>query len=136
MKKKRGFTLLEILVALSLFLVGMVSILQIFPINRKLIAQNGEMTQAVFLAQEQIEKIQATSYSDVMVGSFESRHYLKSSGEPLSQFERETSVNLMDSSYNNSNTDIGLKKVVVTVYWKQGNIDRQYTLPVIVTNKQ
>ena len=134
MRRQKGFTLLEILVALSLFLVGMVSVLQIFPINRKLITQSGEMTQAVFLAQEQIETVRALPYSDLSTGDYEVRHYVAGSADQLGKFERKTLVNYIDAAYANSTVDVGLKKVEVTVYWKQGNLDRQYSLPIIVVN--
>lgn len=54
---RRGFTFVEVLLALVLFLVGMLSALQVIPANRDQLAQSAERTQAVFLAQEAMETI-------------------------------------------------------------------------------
>lgn len=135
MKRRPAFTFLELLIALSLFSVGMISILQIFPLNRRYLAQSSFLTQATYLGQEQLETLQGVAYVDLTVGTFEARHALGDSAAPgLSQFERQTVVSLINSSYNATATDIGLKKVETTVFWVERSGNRQYQLVTYVSN--
>lgn len=130
--KRRGFTFLELLVALSLFTVGMLSILQIFPANRRLLAQNAANTQAVFLAQEQLELARATPYANLTVGTYAPRAAITTAAG-ISGYDRQIVVTYLDSNYATSNTDQGLKRVDVTVYWTDRTINRQYTVSSYVT---
>lgn len=61
--RTRGFTFVELLVALVVFTLGMLAILRIVPVNRKFIAQSYRRSQAVFLAQERIEQLLSESYT-------------------------------------------------------------------------
>jgi len=129
MKRTPGFTFVELLVALSLFSIGMISVVQIFPINRRLLNQSTYQTQAVFLAQQEMETIRSLDYTDLTTGTFEPKETIpQSSGTVFSQFQRSTTVTLIDGTYATTNTDVGLKKVAVTVYWTEGSVNRQYTL--------
>lgn len=133
---KKAFTFIELLIAVSLFTVGMLSVLQIFPANRKLLNQSAQTTQAAGLAEEQMENIQTVAYSDLTVGSYEPQERLSDSPSSVFyQFQRSTTVSLIDTSYATTNTDTGLKKVIVTVNWAQGAVNRQYTITTFVYNK-
>jgi prepilin-type N-terminal cleavage/methylation domain-containing protein len=134
--RRRGFTFIELLVALSLFSVGFVSVLQIFPVNRRLLAQSSFQTQAAFLVQEQIENLRSLPYTSITVGTYEPRAFLTgtSASDPVTQFERSTTVSLMDGTYATTATDVGLKKIVVTVYWSEHNIPRQYSITTYANN--
>lgn len=135
MKKRRGFTIIELALAIFLFSFGVVSVLQIFPVNRRILAQSTLQSQASFLAQEQIEAIRSEDYADLTVGSYEARHTLPGTiGAFATQFDRETTVSYLNSNYAVIGTDQGLKKVVVTVYWTERTINQTYTLTTFVSN--
>jgi prepilin-type N-terminal cleavage/methylation domain-containing protein len=126
---KKGFTFVELLVALSLFSVGMISVLQIFPVNRRLISQASMQTQATYLAQEQMETLRSLPYASLTVGTYEPKAIVpNSSGTTLSLFQRSTTIEYIDSSYAVSATDTGLKRETVTVYWNDGALARTYVL--------
>lgn len=134
--KKSGFSFLELLIALSLFSVGMVSILQIFPLNRRYLAQSAAVTQASFLGQAEIETVRATDYDSLIPGTFEPQHSVSNdASDPLSQFERSTVITLIDKDHHTTATDVGLKKVEVTVYWSERGINRQYSLTTYASNR-
>jgi len=132
--RRRGFTFVELLVALSLFMIGMVSILLIFPLNRRFLLQSSNATQAVTLAQEEIEQVCAVDYSDLTIGTYEANESMgTSSTDPLSQYTRTTTVTIVDSSQNAIATqdtahDVGIKRIDATVYWNEHGVSRQYTL--------
>ena len=145
--RRPAFTFLEVLIALSLFAVGMISIVQIFPINRRYLTQSALTTQAVFLAQEGMEQARSDSYADLVVGAspaYEPEHALSSTaGDPMSQFQRQTVATYVDPTtsnaspavtYSNSGTDKGMKRIDVTVFWQENNISRQYTISTYVHN--
>ena len=134
--RKPGFTFLELLIAVSLFTVGMISLLQIFPVNRKFLAQSAQTTQASFLAQEQIETVRGTDYASLTVGTFEARHFVGSSAsDPLNMFERQTTVSLINGNRQATATDVGLKKIDINVYWSERAINRTYTISTYVYDK-
>lgn len=134
--RKPGFTFLELLIATTLFSVGMISVLQIFPVNRRLLTQSAQTTQAAFLAQEQVEKVRNTDYATLTTGNYEPRAALDSTGGQIfAQYERQTVISYIDTNYATSATDTGLKKVLVTVFWTERNINRQYTLGTYVYDK-
>ena len=129
---------MELLIAVSLFSFGMLSVIQIFPINRRYLTQSAQTTQAAFLAQEQMEIIRELPYSSITTGTFEARHTVGTgTSDPLNQFERQTVVSFVDSSndWAASGSDTGLKKIDVTVYWLERTINRQYGLSTYVSEK-
>lgn len=138
--KKSGFTLVEVMVALSLFAVGMLSILQIFPINRRYLAQSANTTQAVFLAQEEIEQVRSQPYANLTIGTYETKHAVsQTAGDPLSQYQRQTTVTIINAAHQSISPqdtahDLGLKQLDVTVYWLENTISRSYTLSTYVYN--
>jgi prepilin-type N-terminal cleavage/methylation domain-containing protein len=135
MRIRKGFTFVELIIAIFLFSYGIISVMQVFPVNRKLLAQSALQTQASFLAEEQMENVQAVDYDDLTVGAYEARAFLPSgNGTFATGFERSTDVSLIDSTYASTATDVGLKKVVITVYWVDGNVNRTYVLTSYVNN--
>jgi len=136
--KRTGFTFVELLVALSLFAVGMLSVLEIFPVTRAFLTQSSQTTQASFLAQQELETIRSLPYADLTVGTYEAQHAVSSdSSSQLSEFQRQTTVSLVSpesspAPYAATATDLGMKKVDVTVTWQEKNHTRQLTLSTYV----
>jgi prepilin-type N-terminal cleavage/methylation domain-containing protein len=134
-RHQKGFTFLELLIAVTLFSVGMISVLQIFPVNRRLLAQSTQASQAVYLAQEQVEYIRTLDYPTLTTGTFEAKAYLSTTGSAaFGQYQRDTVVSLIDSNRASTVTDVGLKKVVVTIYWSEHSVNRQYSVTTYVAN--
>jgi prepilin-type N-terminal cleavage/methylation domain-containing protein len=129
MKRRKGFTFIELILAILLFSFGIISVMQVFPLNRRLLSQSAMQTQASFLAQEQMERVRTRSYSELTVGQYEPRAFLPGTmGAFAAQFERNTVVTLIDGNHQVSFTDVGLKRITVTVYWTERNVNRTYVL--------
>jgi len=127
--RRPGFTFLELLIAASLFVVGMVSVLQVFPVNRRLLVQSANATQAAYLAQEKIEDIRNIPYTSLTTGTYETKAAVSNTGgAEFTQYQRETLINYIDTNYQSSATDTGLKKITVNVYWQEHGVSRTYTL--------
>ncbi len=52
-----GYSFIEVLISLIIFLTGIVAILNFFPVSLKSAGRAEELTQAVFLAQQKAEEI-------------------------------------------------------------------------------
>jgi len=109
-----GFTLLEAMIAISILVIGIVAVLQIFPLALNIEKLNQMETQADFLAQEKIEEKASRSYQDIQVTT-ETENSLPS---PFERFSRETKVIYVDSDLATTTSDLGLKKIEVTVQWQ------------------
>ena len=63
--KRNGFTLIEIIIALTILGIGLVSVLGYLPIALDVAKKAADLTKATFIAQKLIEEIKAESYDDI-----------------------------------------------------------------------
>ena len=129
-----GFTIAEILVAITVFTIGILAVVQVFPLHRRLARISEKATVANYLAQEQFEKLFSLPYSEVTPGTYEIRAPLAAAGD-FSQYERETLVELVDANYQPSGTDLGLKKAMINVYFTENSQTRTESLVSIVSDR-
>lgn len=114
--KPSGISLIEVLIALTVLIVGAICIVTFFPLGLESVKSSEHETVAVNLAQAKIEEIISTSYSDVSTGEIVESS-LSSIDSDFSSYSRTTSTYFIDSDLNVSEQDLGLKKVNVTVSW-------------------
>lgn len=112
--KTEGFTLIEALIAIFVLTVGIVAILQVFPLALNLGSFSEKQTQAVFLAQAKIEEIKSRSYSSISVGVLNETTLIS----PFDKFSRQTTVRFVDSDLAATTSDSGLKEIDVQVSWQ------------------
>ncbi len=65
----RGFTLIEVMVALVVFAVGVLSLAMLIPLGTKGISRSGETTRASELSVATMERLLASPYSDTDLSS-------------------------------------------------------------------
>ena len=109
-----GFTFLEVIIAISVLIIGIVTVLQVFPLALNIEKLNQMETQAVFLAQEKIEEKISGDYQGIQITT-ETEDSLPS---PFERFSRETKIVYVDSDLADATLDLGLKKIEVTVRWQ------------------
>lgn len=117
-KSRKGFTLLEVLVATLLVGLGIFAIMEAFNRGYLGAGQVEDYTLAISLSQEQIETVRATPFSSI---SSQARAPVPE----FSSFERATSVTTVHPD---------LKKVVVTTYWKVPNGENNVSLTTYAAN--
>lgn len=132
-KRKDGFTLNEILVAIALIAIGVIG----FSANTIGVIQgnytSGNFTIAINLAQDKLEALKAVgSYTDV-TNSADSNNPITETGASGGRFTRTWSIST--SSLNDATVGaIGskLKEVSVTVSWSEYGISRQVVATTLV----
>lgn len=117
-KKSGGFTLIESAVAIAVLMVGLWAVAQFFPFSLKVIGDSQNITVASNLVVAKIEEISSLEYDTIITGTIEAKAPVSSDPSSyLNNYQREVVVELLDSNFNTTGVDVGLKKITVTVYW-------------------
>ena len=120
----KGFTILETMVAILILTIGIIAVLQVFPLCSNIQKSNEMENQAIFLAQERMEQEIFKTYGNIEVGIIIE--------DPVSssykRFTRETRITYLNPDMGEIGSDSGFKKIEITVQWnsvfklKQGEI--------------
>jgi len=119
MKTKKGFTLIEVLVAVFVLAVGIVAVLQAFPLGTHIQKSSQMTTTAIQLSQGKMEEIISKSYDDPLLAVATTTESYGSIPE-FSSYKRVVKINY----YNPDNPgqtpagDLGIKKIEISVFWK------------------
>jgi len=62
---KNGFSLLELVIAIAVLAIGLVGILQVFPIGLRASQHAGMLTKATFLAQTKMEEVKIAGFDAI-----------------------------------------------------------------------
>ncbi len=103
-RRRRGFTLLELMLAISVMAVGTIGIVEVFQRAQSGVTDGENGLIALHLAQRRLEELRNTSYASLANEAKAS----VASPSGYSRFSRQVTVT---TPYTN------LKQIVVTVYW-------------------
>lgn len=109
----KGFTFIEVIVALTLFSFGLLAITGMFGVSTQALQSGGDRTKAVLLAQEKLEELKSVPYHQLLstLGGEDQEDQI----HPLQ--ERHGS-NLLTWIVQKDQPMIGLTVLTVTVTWK------------------
>lgn len=114
----KGFSLIEIIVAFSVFSIAFFAIIPLFPAGLSINKSAENNSVAIYVAQHKIEQVLKSNYGEIATGTIEIRHKVSTDSSTSDfNFERETIVTLLDFDLNATSTDFGLKKISTTVYY-------------------
>jgi type II secretory pathway pseudopilin PulG len=138
LKNQKGIGLIEVLISLSILGVGILGLLQAFPHGTSIERDIELTTISQHLAQSKLEEIVSLSYSEVLLGQTEDK--VRVDTDPNSSFydfKRSTYVNLVDENLQTTETNIGMKKVLITLYWPSTFLgpDRSYSLTTVISSR-
>jgi len=109
----KGFTILETMVAVLILTIGIIAVLQVFPLCINIQKSNEMENQAIFLAQEKMEQEIFKTYESIQVGTT-----LESPmSSPYERFSRETKITYLNSDLEEVELGMALKKIEITVQW-------------------
>ncbi|MFA5047788.1 MAG: prepilin-type N-terminal cleavage/methylation domain-containing protein [Patescibacteria group bacterium] len=133
----RGISIIEALIAIAILLIGILSIARIFPLATKISRSAEETTIAANLAQNEIETLFSLGYDGLGTGLVEAKHRLATDpSNPFYAYQRQTDVSYVDANLSTSTSDTGLKKVTVTVFWRNPATNNEKSYPMIVLISQ
>ena len=135
-QSKKAFTLIELLIAIFILAVGIVALLQAFPLGTH-IQKSAQMTStALQLGQAKMEEIISQSYIEIPSGVNEEAY---GSIINFSPYKRKTEI-----SYFNPNNpevspvqDLGIKKIEITVFWRSplGISEKEVKIANLITRR-
>jgi len=122
----KGFSLLELIIAIAVLAVGLVGVLQIFPIGLRASQRAGMMTKAAFLAQNKIE--------DVKLAGFDAITELPPK-IPLSgrDGDFEWAIKIDEIAPEGVEASEDMRKITVTLTWPERNTTRSKEFITYVT---
>ena len=123
---KRGFSLLELIIAIAVLAVGLVGVLQIFPIGLRASQRAGIMTKAAFLAQNKIEDIKLAGFDAIT----ELPPKIPLSGK---DGDFEWNIKIDDVNLEGIENSSEMRKVTVILTWPERNTTRSKDFITYVT---
>ena len=132
-----GFTLIESTIAVFILLVGLITVSAFFPFGLQIVGESQNVTFAANLTQSKIEELKQNTYDTLTTGTIEAKHHLSNDPtETLYNYQRQTVVETVDANLNVNATDVGLKKITVTVYWLSPitNAEQSYSMSSMVAD--
>ena len=126
MRDKKGFTLLEVMVAVVVLAFGLLAIMHLFPIGLRASKISRDTTVASLLAQAKIEELRNTGWASLS-SSTTTEGYGTITNYP--QFKRVTTIDYVDVV-----NDPNLKKIVVEVFYKPYGGERSVKLVTLFTD--
>jgi type II secretory pathway pseudopilin PulG len=140
-----GFSLIELIIDIFVLGVGIIAILQIFPIGTQIAKSSQMATVAVQLGQEKIEEIISKSYTEILCPGGVSPTCSNSedygSIPNFSAYKRVMKITCVrDSDFSevtNCSPDPGLKKIEVTVFWKSplGVPEKNIKIAILISKR-
>ena len=119
---KKGFTLLEVMLAILLLGTGLVALIQIVSVGLFAGVENDTELVAINLVQEKAEEIRNKSFSGITIAP-EAKAVMAS---PFQKFKRSVDV-------ANNTPVTNMNKVTVTVYWDTEGIETNKTFITYVS---
>lgn len=125
---KTGFSLLELIIAIAVLAVGLVGVLQIFPIGLRASHTAGMMTKAAFLAQNKIEDVKLAGFDAIA----ELPPKIPLSGK---DGDFEWNVRIDDVNLEGVEDPSEMRKVTVILTWPERNTTRSKEFITYVTKQ-
>ncbi len=109
---KRGFSLLELVIAIGVLAIGLIGVLQLFPMGLRASQRAGMISKATFLAQRKMEDIRLAGFD-----AFSSNPPLIALSGTDGDFDWQILIEEPDLSGVKNTQDI--RKVVLRINWSE-----------------
>lgn len=135
--KKFGFSIVEILVAITFLTVGILSVANMFPFGMNISHFSEYKTVAATLAQDKMEELVSFGYDGIAAGIIEAKQeVIAGSFGDKYNFYRETNVFFIDGDFAASEFDTGMKKIETTVFWNMNDgTEKSITLKRLISRR-
>ncbi|HXG22897.1 MAG TPA: type II secretion system protein [Methylomirabilota bacterium] len=119
-RRAAGFSLIEVLVAMALFMIAATAISSLMYHSTAVISQNNYLSQAIACAQGALEEIRTQAYEDIA----------DTAGQTCTGDG--ANFNVAWEVSENEPGD-GMKKIVVTVSWLEKGASKSYAIETVYT---
>lgn len=130
--------MIETMVAISILSTIFIALMYAFPFGISINKSAKSFTTASYLAQEKIESLLSLGYDNLIVGTLETKQRLSSNPDSfLYHYLRQTTVEYVDGSLQTSATDLGLKKIITTVYFTDAiaKNEKSYNITTLISQR-
>ena len=137
-KNKEGFSIIEVMVAFIILSISFIGLMQSFPFGLSVNKDAENETVSSYLVQEKIEELISLGYGEIDTGIVEEKHRLSEDAfNFLYNFQRETEVYYVDEDLANSISDLGIKKIAVTVYFPNAisKEEKSYNITTLISER-
>jgi len=115
----KGFSLLEVIVALAIMAIGYTTVFHLFSVSIKSVGMSDQYQRAVGLANSKLSEMEMMNYeTDSLSGTFENEE----------NFQWSLNIESYDSPLNDPDENINLSKVTLKVFWKDNQKPRNVEL--------
>jgi len=123
---KKGFSLLELIIAVGVLAIGLVGVLRIFPVGLRASYRAGMMTKAAFLAETKMEEVKIAGFDAIV----EMPPKILLSGTE-DDFDWEIFIDEVEIEGASSSNEV--RKVEVIISWIERNRTRSKTFTTYIT---
>ncbi|MCH7624147.1 MAG: prepilin-type N-terminal cleavage/methylation domain-containing protein [Nitrospinae bacterium] len=121
----KGFSLLEVIVALAIMAIGYLTVFNLFSVSIKAVGMSDQYQRAVGLANSKLSEIEMLNYETAATsGTFENEE----------NFRWSLNIEPYDSPLNDPEQNINLSKVTLKVLWKDNQKPRNVELVTLKLN--
>jgi len=132
---KKAFTIIEVIVALGIFGLGVLAILGYFAISTQFVRLARQTTVAANLAQQNSEELTALNYKSLAAGSGMRQNFSTDPADPYYPYQKQINISWIDANLAASAIDTGLKKIDVFIYWQGAGGEKSLQMSTIVSKK-
>ena len=131
-KKKKSFTMVELIMAVFILGVGLLGIATFYAYSFKIAKMAQSETTASNLASGILDEQLSNSYDNLAVSSGSKVPYSEVVGNPFTNYQKQIAISCIDANLiDTACTNAHMKKVVVTVYWTDNTTERSFQIASI-----
>jgi len=124
LRNEKGFTLLEIIVAMTILAATILTLIQMFSGSLNQAAQTDQYLNGVYLAQQKFSQLELDNFkSDAIEGDFDN----------LDDYHWQLEILPYESALNNEEARINIQKISLRVYWEDGGQEKEVKLVSLKT---
>lgn len=125
-KKKKAFTLVEILIAIFVLEIGLLGIASFYAYSFKISKIARNETTAANLASGLLDDELTIVYDNLPVGAGTKVRYSTDQANPFYEWYKKIDIAYIDSNLAESVSDTNMKKITVTVYWQESGSEKSF----------
>jgi len=132
---KKAFTLLEVLFAIGIFTIGILSVFTLIPLSAKLSNATEKEVAASNLSQGIMDETINLGYEQIPVNDSGIVNYTDNTASPFIGYKKRLIIDWVDTNLQASATETGLKRIKIIIYWKQNGSDKNYSLATLISKR-